>query len=46
MVIVLHSIEVMRILKIIVHCHMLESVDDTKRWGRYTFMDYASKPKK
>lgn len=34
-------IEVMRILKNYSnHCFMLESVDDTKRWSRYTFMGY------
>ena len=37
-------IEVMRILKnYSKHCYMLESVDDTKRWGRYTFMGYKPK---
>lgn len=34
-------IEVMRILKkCSKHCYMLESVDDTKRWGRYTFIGF------
>ena len=34
-------IEVMRILKNYSnHCYMLESVDDTKRWSRYTFMGF------
>lgn len=37
-------IEVMRILKnYSKHCYMLESVDDTKRWSRYTFMGYKPK---
>ena len=37
-------IEVMRILKKhSKHCYMLESVDDTKRWSRYTFMGYDPK---
>lgn len=37
-------IEVMRILKnYSKHCYMLESVDDTKRWSRYTFMGYNPK---
>lgn len=37
-------IEVMRILKhYSKHCYMLESVDDTKRWSRYTFMGYQPK---
>ena len=37
-------IEVMRILKqYSKHCYMLESVDDTKRWSRYTFMGYDPK---
>lgn len=34
-------IEVMRILKnYSEHCFMLESVDDTKRWSRYTFLGF------
>lgn len=34
-------IEVMRILKKhSEHCFMLESVDDTKRWSRYTFLGF------
>ena len=33
--------EVMRILKNISrHCYMLESAEDNKRWGRYTFLGY------
>ncbi len=34
-------IKVMKILKKISrHCYMLESVDDRKNWGRYTFLGY------
>ena len=34
-------IEVMRILKNISrHCYMLESVEDSKQWGRYSFLGY------
>ncbi len=34
-------IEVMRILKSVSrHCYMLESVEDSKNWGRYTFLGY------
>lgn len=34
-------IEVMRILKnVSSHCYMLESVEDTRQWGRYTFLGY------
>ncbi|MDO5336907.1 MAG: anthranilate synthase component I [Eubacteriales bacterium] len=34
-------IEAMRILKKVSrHCFLLESVEDTKRWGRYTFLGY------
>lgn len=34
-------IEVMRILKnISKHCFMLESVDSSQKWGRYTFLGY------
>ncbi len=34
----------MRILKnYSKHCYMFESVDDTKRWSRYTFMGYKPK---
>ena len=33
--------EVMRILKNISrHCYMLESAEDNKRWGRYTFLPH------
>ena len=31
-------IEVLRILKKVSrHCFMLESIEDTQKWGRYTF---------
>lgn len=34
-------VEVLRILKKISrHCYMLESAEDNKRWGRYTFLGY------
>lgn len=34
-------IEVMRILKnISKHCYMLESVESSQKWGRYTFLGY------
>ena len=34
-------IEVLRILKgISRHCFLLESLEDTSRWGRYTFLGY------
>ncbi len=34
-------IEVMRILKSVSrHCYMLESVEDSRNWGRYTFLGY------
>lgn len=34
-------IEVLRILKnVSSHCYMLESVEDSKQWGRYTFLGY------
>ena len=34
-------IEVMRILKnVSKHCYMLESVDSSQKWGRYTFLGY------
>lgn len=33
--------QVMRILKKVSrHCYMLESVDSSKKWGRYTFLGY------
>ncbi|MDR2967022.1 MAG: anthranilate synthase component I [Methanobacteriaceae archaeon] len=35
------SIEVLKILKnFSKHCFMLESVEDSKRWGRYTFLGF------
>lgn len=34
-------IEVLRILKQVSrHCYLLESIEDTKRWGRYTFLGF------
>lgn len=34
-------IEVLRILKQVSgHCYLLESVEESKRWGRYTFLGY------
>ena len=34
-------IEVLRVLKeVSKHCYMLESVEDSKKWGRYTFLGY------
>ena len=34
-------IEVLRILKhVSSHCYMLESAEDKKQWGRYTFLGY------
>ncbi len=37
-------IEVMRILKSVSrHCYMLESMEDAKQWGRYTFLGYDPK---
>ncbi|MBO5293602.1 MAG: anthranilate synthase component I [Lachnospiraceae bacterium] len=34
-------IEVLRILKSVSrHCYMLESVENTEKWGRYTFLGY------
>ena len=36
-------IEVLRILKhVSSHCYMLESAEDKKKWGRYTFLGYES----
>lgn len=29
-----------KLLKVSRHCYMLESVEDTKRWGRYTFLGF------
>ena len=35
------SIEVLRIVKnISSHCYLLESMEDSQRWGRYTFIGY------
>lgn len=37
-------IEVLRILKSVsCHCYMLESLEDTDKWGRYTFLGYDPK---
>lgn len=37
-------IEVLRILKSVSrHCYMLESLEDTDKWGRYTFLGYDPK---
>ncbi len=37
-------IEVLRILKnVSEHCYMLESMEDSERWGRYTFLGYQPK---
>ncbi len=37
-------IEVLRILKNVSrHCYMLESLEDSSRWGRYTFLGYDPK---
>ncbi len=37
-------IEVMRILKNVSnHCYMLESIEDSEKWGRYTFLGYNPK---
>ena len=34
-------IEVLRILKAISrHCYMLESVEDSQKWGRYSFLGF------
>lgn len=34
-------VEVMRILKnVSKHCYMLESLEDSSKWGRYTFLGY------
>ena len=34
-------IEVLRILKgVSKHCYMLESVEDSQKWGRYTFLGF------
>ena len=33
--------EVLRVLKqVSTHCYMLESVEESKRWGRYTFLGF------
>ncbi len=35
-------VEVMRILKgVSRHCYLLESAEDSKRWGRFTFLGYS-----
>lgn len=37
-------VEVLRILKSVSrHCYMLESLEDTDQWGRYTFLGYDPK---
>ncbi|WP_269477167.1 anthranilate synthase component I [Hominibacterium faecale] len=37
-------IQVLRILKSVSrHCYMLESLEDTDKWGRYTFLGYDPK---
>jgi anthranilate synthase component 1 len=37
-------IEVMKILKNVnSHCYMLESIEDNRNWGRYTFLGYEPK---
>lgn len=37
-------IEVMRKLKSVSsHCYMLESIEDNRNWGRYTFLGYSPK---
>lgn len=37
-------IEVMKILKnVSSHCYMLESIEDNRNWGRYTFLGYEPK---
>ncbi len=37
-------IEVMRILKNVSrHCYLLESIEDNRNWGRYTFLGYDPK---
>ena len=37
-------IEVLRILKnVSAHCYMLESVSESERWGRYTFLGFEPK---
>lgn len=34
-------IEVLRILQnVSSHCYILESIEDTQKWGRYTFLGY------
>jgi len=32
-----------RLKKVSGHCYMLESVENQKRWGRYTFLGYMPK---
>ena len=37
-------IQVLQILKSVsCHCYMLESLEDTDKWGRYTFLGYDPK---
>ena len=37
-------VEVLRVLKgVSSHCYMLESLEDTDKWGRYTFLGYDPK---
>ncbi|MDD6293567.1 MAG: anthranilate synthase component I [Eubacteriales bacterium] len=37
-------IEVMKVLKSVSsHCYMLESIEDNRNWGRYTFLGYEPK---
>ncbi len=37
-------IEVLRVLqRVSSHCYMLESLEDSQRWGRYTFLGYDPK---
>ena len=37
-------VEVLRVLKgVSRHCYMLESLEDTDKWGRYTFLGYEPK---
>ena len=35
------SVETLKVLQgVSSHCYMLESVEDKKQWGRYTFLGY------
>ena len=37
-------LEVLRILKQVSnHCYILESIEDSEKWGRYTFLGYDPK---